>query len=221
MTTEIPPLRFPLFALFVLGKGLLCTPRDVPGKKDKIKSIILCTHRAIARMYAVDMKLDAQPVVINNVDHLRRLLEDDKSGIEGISVDPDVEVARKHVQFVSFHFVAAILDQVMQHSFTWTFPLFVVQSELDSGKFAAFTGTSAQGKSVKGVAVFTDEDLAERYMAAGDGEGIVRPLSDVRAFSDFLRHQSSKAVFFDPSKLAKGMTSRVCMDVATLLRQLP
>lgn len=210
-------IRYPLYAVRQ-GDGFACTG-GTTDKGQEILALALFSSLELAARYADHNDLEPHFAKIRSPNGLRDFVE--KMHPDVVAVAFDLTIADDGTARVAFsEGVDELITRLPEIAFTWDYPLYVL--EVVPGAFASINGTAADGSQLVAVAVFTDSDLAARYRDSEEPAASIRPLNDAEAFARFLKLcQPTSAVTFDLTKSTQGSIAKHCVNIDTLLRDLP
>jgi hypothetical protein len=210
-------LKYPLYAVRQ-GEDFACTSAETAEGKE-IFALALFTSVDLATRYAAHNGWEARFTRIKTPGALRDFLAKMESDVVAVAVDLMISEDGT-VTAASSEVIEELLNRLPEIAFTWDYPLHIL--EVAPGGFATINGTAADGSNFDAVAVFTDDDLAERYRDAEEPAASIRPLNDAAAFARFLKlcHRST-AVSFDLVRSSQGSIAKNCVKIETLLRDLP
>ena len=208
-------LEFPLYAIW--AEDDYYSPEgtdedDLPA----LRAMMFTTKRG-AEDYIRGQKIDASIMRFVNSYRFRRFLV-------GLN-DPTPEIVcdatrdeqgnykvgwRAEVEFL----VNNVLPPL---GFAWDYPLNFVFNERG---IASIQGTTQDGESVTLVALFTDQDLAERYMRKADVPGDIGAIEDETGFLEFVNDISAQGIIIDPASADTGSIGQMCVAKSKLIEHL-
>lgn len=175
-----------------------------------------------ARRYMAHGAIDGSIQCLARWTDFRQLLEKLKEPKPNIVFEPHYVEGELHIAFSAT--VGEVFDKLLPEvSFQWDYPVYVIHAGKHEGHdtWAGVEGTSEHGEDCHVLAVFSDDDLAQRYMESSDIEGELRSLNSPEAFRDFLRSSKSptKALAFDLNNADKGSIGKWCMSIEKMLKK--
>jgi len=210
-------LEFPMYAISGdEGDHFLDSGDDQDGPTE---AVMVFTTRQLAENYLRDQSIDATIVRFANGYRFLRFLE----GLK----DPSREIVCDATQDEQGDFQAGwsaevqfLIENVLPPlGFAWDYPLHFI---FDPRGLASIRGTTPDGRNVILVAIFTDEDLAERYMRKAEVAGQVGLIGDEGGFLEFVNDMAdvTEGIIVDPTGAAPGSIGNLCISKSKLIEHL-
>jgi hypothetical protein len=213
----VPSFKYPLYAVCTRQKCFFCRETRSPRDGSQIAAIIICTQRAIAEAYIADMGIDAVAAQLADKGGLYGLLSEQNPPIVGVALNPRVKRGRVFMDWVGE--IDDVLESLSDPGFMWSYPVFAIG--VGQGRFATVGGRASLEGAPVAIPIFTDEDLAERFMEARHISGELHTVSDQWAFADLLRSQADvEAVCFDMVATQGGVRSKAGRHIGDMLKRL-
>lgn len=206
---------YPIFVLKKTGENYVCLP-GTRHDGEKVLYLPVFSSAELAAAFAAERKLEGQPHPLASAVHFRNFLRGCGAQVWEVLFDPDSE-AQMGVWAASVDY---LLLCKLPPGFEWDYPLYAV--ELSPGVVACVEGRGDDGMARRCVLLFTDDDLAERFIDAVMPIGRVRAIADPREFARFLRQfLPSEYAAFDLTNFKPGDVPRRGCRIETLLKALP
>ncbi len=208
-------LTFPVFAISKDGDYHALEIDDDAGTS----GLVIFTTKTGAEEFIQDQTIDAEAVRFANNSRFLRFLGSLEDPSRKIVCDP---IRDGKGVFQSRWSAAA--EFLIEHAlppvrFVWDYPLHFI---IDRRGLASIQGTTPDGQTVALVAVFTDVDLAERYMRTADVAGQVGEILDEGGFLEFVNDmaETTDGIIVDPANAEPGSAGNLCYSTQKLIEQL-
>lgn len=207
-------LTYPIYAIQRDGGFHCLEGEDEAG--DPTLGVMIFTDGRLAEQWIEDNGLDATVKAIPDHYQFRRFLVSLKTPKPKVVCDA-VRDSAGVIDAQWSEEVNTLLEDVLPPvAFEWDYPLFLIK---EGAGFASINGTKPTGERLTLVAIFTDTDLAQRYMQRAEVAGTIVKVPTEAKFAEFVDSllPPAQGVVFDPTDATQGSTTKVCLDKHTLL----
>jgi len=213
---------YPIY-LIRIGEGFASVEVD-PVEVDPVEAasaddeprfaVAMFTSDALATSFSIEAEIDGDTQQLNNDREVAYFLRALREPFTRVAFDPQLRGVETYADEL-YDVNDLLQDHLPLAGSPWGYPVWVIERETG---FASIEGSSASGKPMVALAVFTDSENAEDYLEGAGMSGTLRAIDDPTGFTDLLDEVGDiiEAVALDAVAEGEMRRAKWCVAVNTL-----